>query len=47
MFDQLALTVSSKFIVCDELKLSVGDGTPPVMRGTAPGPAASIHLADS
>ena len=47
MFDQLALTVSSKFIVCDELKLSVGDGTPAVIRGTAPGPAASIHLADS
>ena len=47
MFDQLALTVFSQFIVCDELKLSVGDGTPAVMRGTAPGPAASIHLADS
>ena len=47
MFDQLALTVFSQFIVCGELKLSVGDGTPAVMRGAAPGPAASIHLADS
>ena len=36
MFDQLALTVFSKFIVCGELKLSVGDGTPAVMRCAAP-----------
>ena len=32
MFDQLALTVFSQFIVCGELKLSVGDGTPNVKR---------------
>ena len=47
MFDQLALTVFSQFIICGELKLSIGDGTPAVIRGTVPGPAASIHLADS
>ena len=47
MFDQLALTVFSQFIVCGELKMSAGDGTPAVMRFDAPGPAASIHLANS
>ena len=47
MFDQLALTVFSQFIVCGELKLSVGDGTPAVMRGAASRPAPSIHLAES
>ncbi|MGB2069529.1 MAG: class I SAM-dependent methyltransferase, partial [Candidatus Puniceispirillaceae bacterium] len=47
MFDQLALTVFSQFIVCGELALRVGDGVPVVLRGAAPGPAASIHVADS
>ena len=46
MFDQLALTVFSQFIVCDEVKLSVGESTPAVMRSAAPGPAPSTHLAD-
>jgi cyclopropane-fatty-acyl-phospholipid synthase len=47
MFDQLALTVFSQFIVCGELALRVGDGVPVVLRGAAPGPAASIHVGDS
>lgn len=47
MFDQLALTVFCQFIVCGELALRVGDGVPVVLRGAAPEPAASIHVADS
>ena len=47
MFGQLAPTVFFQFIFYGELKLGVGDGTPAVMRGAAPRPAASIHLADS
>ena len=47
MFDQLALTVFSQFIVCGELALRVGDGVPVVLRGAAPRPATSIHVADS
>ena len=47
MFDRLALTVFSQFIVCGELALRVGDGVPVVLRGVAPGTAASIHVANS
>lgn len=47
MFDQLALTVFSQFIVCGELALRVGDGVSVVLRGGVPGLAASIHVADS
>ena len=47
MFDQLALTVFSQFIVCGELALHVGDGISVVLRGGVPGLAASIHVADS
>ena len=40
MFDQLALTVFSQFIVFGELALRVGDGVLVVLRGAAPGLAA-------
>ena len=47
MFDQLALIVFSQFIVCGKLALRVGDLIPVVLHGAAPGPAASIRVADS
>ena len=47
MFDQLALTVFSQFIGCDELASRVGCGVPVVLRDAAPGPAACIQVANS